>query len=93
MFRIPPVAALHILGKRRVLALERRIGTAHDALSQILEAVGDVALELRWYLAWVREEARVHLGDVVEAVELMGHRGREDRLGEAFERVREVLVV
>lgn len=82
---IPPITTGDSVGKRRCLALEGRIATAHDALPEVLEAVVEMPRRLLWHVVCVvRRHARVDLYDCVETVQLVGHGCCEDRGGVAF---------
>lgn len=94
MLRIPAITAQHAIRKRRMLALERRISTAHDALSKVFKAVRQVPFHLlRDVLAGL--ETRVHLKDVVQTMQLVRHARGEDGayLLVAFDWMREVVVL
>lgn len=75
--RIPAVAAGVIIGERRRVALEGRVGSAGDCLPHVGDAVDHVPVVV------VRDgvagrQARVCLGHGEEAVDLVGDRGGED---------------
>ena len=94
MLRIPPIAPSKTQRKGGMLPLQGHIPTAHDALSQVVEAVAEMPPSLLWHpLELTRSVSRYNLDNRVEAVELVGHRGRECRGGIGLEWRGEVVVV
>lgn len=94
MLCIPAVTARDALRERGVLAFQRRVGSAHDALAQVFEAVRNVACHLVVdYLS--QQEAVVDLQNVVQAVELVSHACGEDSANVliTLEWVREIVVL
>jgi hypothetical protein len=77
MLTIPPITAAIVIRKRRLKALKRHIGTTHNCLPHIIEAMNHVPMVVFFELV-ARGEARVDGGDGVEAVQLVRHGGCED---------------
>jgi hypothetical protein len=77
MLTIPAITATIVIGKRRLQALEGHIGTAHDGLAHVIEAMDHVPVVV-FFEGVARCEARVDGGDGVETVQLVGHGGGED---------------
>lgn len=75
-----------------MLPFKRRISAAHDALSEVLEAMRQVPLHLLLD-GLAGGHARVDLQDIIETVELMGDGGGEDGVFVAFDWMREIVVV
>lgn len=75
-----------------MLSLESRISTAHDTLSEVLEAMRQMAFHLL-VDGPPGCQARIDLQNVVEAVELVCDRGCEDGVFVSLDRVGEVVVV
>ena len=62
MLRIPPVRAAIVVGKRRLVALERHVGTAQDGLPHIINTVDHMPMVV--IRDWVaRFDPRVGLGN------------------------------
>ncbi len=94
MLRIPPIAPSEPQRKGGMLPLQGHIPTAHDALSQVLEAVAEMPPSLLWHpRELARSVSRYNLDNRVEAVELVGHGGCECRGGIGLEWRGEVVVV
>ena len=72
MFRIPPITPCKPRWECGLLALESSIAAAHDALSQVIEAMADVPRTRFWQLVeLVRGIRRHYPDDRVKAVELV----------------------
>ncbi len=94
MLRIPPIAPSEPYRKGGMLPLQGHISTAHDALSQVLEAVAEMPPPFLWHsLELTRSVSRYNLDNRVEAVELVSHGGCECGVGIGLERRGEVVVV
>lgn len=75
-----------------MLSFQCRVSAAHDALSQVLEAMRQMSLHLILD-GLAGGHTRIDLEDIIETVELVGDRGGEDGVFVAFDRMREIVVV
>lgn len=75
-----------------MLALESRVAAAQDRLTQVLEAMRQVALHLLGNRP-AGGETRVDLQDIVKAMQLVSHASGEDGVLVALDRVRQVVVL